>query len=103
MPGHQQELLVHGDRALVIATLGYPPVVFAAQVPAVAPARWLGRTRLLEVDISDPARMRVLRERGRLVVRGGAAGEQEQEEEEGAHALFNGGARTPLSSRRMPG
>ena len=62
VPGYQQELLVHGDRALVIATLGYPPVVFAAQVPAVAPARWLGRTRLLEVDISDPARLRVLRE-----------------------------------------
>ena len=36
--------------------------MFAAQVPGVAPSRWLGRTRLLEVDISDPARMRVLRE-----------------------------------------
>jgi hypothetical protein len=31
-------------------------------VPAVSPARWLGRTRLLEVDISDPEKLRVLRE-----------------------------------------
>jgi beta propeller domain-containing protein len=62
VPGFSQDLLVHGDRALVIATIGYGPVVFAAQVPGVAPSRWLGRTRMLEVDISDPARMRVLRE-----------------------------------------
>jgi len=47
VPGFSQDLLVHGDRALVIATIGYGPVVFAAQVPGVAPSRWLGRTRLL--------------------------------------------------------
>jgi hypothetical protein len=62
VPGSSQDLLVRGDRALVISTLDYGPIAIAAQVPAVAPARWLGRTRLLEVDISDPAKMRVLRE-----------------------------------------
>jgi uncharacterized secreted protein with C-terminal beta-propeller domain len=62
VPGYSQELLVRGDRALVISTLDSGPVADAAQVPAVSPARWLGRTRLLEVDIADPARMRVLRE-----------------------------------------
>ena len=62
VPGSSQDLLVRGDRALVISTLDYGPIAVAAQVPAVAPARWLGRTRLLEVDISDPAKMRVLRE-----------------------------------------
>src|SRR5215211_3098933 len=61
MPGFSQELFVHGDRALVLATIGIEPVAYAAQVPAVAPSRWLGHTRLLEVDVSDPARMRVLR------------------------------------------
>jgi hypothetical protein len=62
IPGFSQDLLVRGDRALVISTIGYGPVAYAAQVPGVAPSRWLGRTRLLEVDISDPARMKVLRE-----------------------------------------
>jgi hypothetical protein len=62
VPGYSQDLLVRGDRALVITTLGDGPVAFAAQVPAVSPARWLGKTRLMEVDISDPAKMRVLRE-----------------------------------------
>jgi len=62
IPGDSQDLLVRGDRALVISTLDYGSIAIAAQVPAVSPARWLGRTRLLEVDISDPAKMRVLRE-----------------------------------------
>src|SRR5829696_5489592 len=62
VPGFAQELLLHGDRALVIATVGSGGAVpVAAQVPGVAPARWIGRTQLLEVDVSDPARMRVLR------------------------------------------
>ncbi len=60
VPGYTQELLLHGDRALVVATIGFGPVVMA-QVRGVAPTRWLGRTQLLEVDISDPARMKVLR------------------------------------------
>ena len=60
VPGYTQELLVRGDRALVIATLGYGSIVMA-QVPGVAPSHWLGRTQLLEVDVSDPAHMRVLR------------------------------------------
>src|SRR5688500_13373684 len=63
VPGYTQELLVRGDRALVISSISYGgPVVFAAQVPGVPPSEWIGRSRLLEVDISDPARMRVLRE-----------------------------------------
>ncbi len=66
VPGFAHELLVRGDRALVISTLGYGPAepvaAFPSQVPGVPPSRWLGRTRLLEVDVSDPARMRVLRE-----------------------------------------
>src|SRR4051812_106534 len=75
VPGHAQDLLVRGDRALVIATIAFGPVSMAqgpgvapsfgpvsmAQVPSVAPSRWLARTQLLEVDVSDPARMRVLR------------------------------------------
>ena len=57
VPGYTQDLLVHGDRALVIATIGFGPVVMA-QVGAASPrSRWLGRTQLLEVDIADPARM----------------------------------------------
>ena len=62
VPGYSQDLLVRGDRALVITTISDGPVAYAAQVAGVAPAYWLGKTRLLEVDISDPARMRVLRE-----------------------------------------
>ena len=62
VPGYSQDLLVRGDRALLITTLDSGPVAYAAQVPAVSPARWLGRTRLLEVDISDPEKLRVLRE-----------------------------------------
>src|SRR5688500_10796143 len=63
VPGNTQELLVRGDRALVISTIGYGgPVPLAAQVPGVPSSRWLGGARLLEVDISDPARLRVLRE-----------------------------------------
>src|SRR5829696_10046956 len=61
VPGYMQDLLVRGDRALVIATTGYGPVAFAAQVAPVPPSRWLGTTRMLEVDVSDPAHMRVLR------------------------------------------
>ncbi|HET8952814.1 MAG TPA: beta-propeller domain-containing protein [Solirubrobacteraceae bacterium] len=61
LPGYTQELLVRRDRALVIATIGFGPIAYAAQVPGVAPTEWLGRTRLLEVDISDPASMKVLR------------------------------------------
>jgi hypothetical protein len=61
LPGYTHELLVRGDRALVIATIGFGPIGYAAQVPGVAPSEWLGRTRLLEVDIADPARMKVLR------------------------------------------
>src|SRR5829696_5854036 len=57
VPGFAHELLLHGDRALVIATVGSGgPVSVAAQVPGVAPSRWIGRTQLLEVDVSDPAR-----------------------------------------------
>src|SRR5829696_3502368 len=43
--GSAQELLLHGDRALVVATTGSSlPMPMAAQVPGVAPARWTGRT-----------------------------------------------------------
>src|SRR3954471_22545118 len=61
--GYSQELLVHGDRALVIASVGFggDTPVMARQVPGVAPAMWIGRTRLLEVDVSKPGAMRVLR------------------------------------------
>ncbi len=61
LPGFQHELLVRGDRALVISTQVAGPGATAAQAPAVAPSGWFGRTRLLEVDVSEPARMRVLR------------------------------------------
>ena len=63
LPGESQQLLVHGDRALVIATLGFGggPVALTAQVGGVPPQEWLGRTRLLELDVSDPRAMRVLR------------------------------------------
>jgi len=70
LPGATHELLVHGDRALVITSLGFAgaPVAVGAPVPAgaaqvrgVPSAAWLGRTTLLEVDVSDPRAMRVLR------------------------------------------
>src|SRR5436190_161591 len=57
--GYGHELLLHGDRALVIGTEGFGGI--AAQAGAIAPAYWLGRTRLFEVDVSDPRSMRVLR------------------------------------------
>jgi hypothetical protein len=61
--GYSQQLLVRGDRALVIASVGFggDTPVMARQVPGVAPAIWIGRTRLLEVDVSKPGAMRVLR------------------------------------------
>jgi len=74
LPGESHELLVHGDRALVIATLGFGgdgPVAIAGQVGTVPPREWLGRTRLLELDVSDPRAMRVLRT---LDVEGGHVG-----------------------------
>src|SRR3954452_7840986 len=51
--GYSQQLLVRGDRALVIASVGFggDTPVMARQVPGVAPAMWIGRTRLLEVDV----------------------------------------------------
>jgi hypothetical protein len=58
--GWAPQLFVKGDRVLVIESSGFGDVV-AAQVPGVAPARWIGRTRLSEVDVSDPRAMRVLR------------------------------------------
>jgi hypothetical protein len=68
LPGSDQDLLLHGDRLLVIARLGgfsggpVPmPVAGAAQRPIAPPSEWLGRTRLVEVDVSDPAAPRVLR------------------------------------------
>ena len=60
LSGFGHTLLVHGDRALVIGSAGFGGVV-AAQVPTVAPVYFPGRTRLFEVDISDPRAMRVLR------------------------------------------
>jgi hypothetical protein len=59
--GYSDQLLVHGDRLLVISDLGFGAVPVAAQVPGVAPSRWIGQTRLTEVDVSDPRSMRVLR------------------------------------------
>ena len=61
--GFDVQLLVHGDRVLAIGRYGFGGGgdVIVAQVPGVAPVRWVGRTRLSEIDVSDPARMRVLR------------------------------------------
>ena len=65
LAGTGHELLVRGGRALVMARLGFgsgSDIPLAARAAAsVPPADWLGRTRLLEVDVSDPAAMRVVR------------------------------------------
>jgi hypothetical protein len=62
LPGFGHELLVHGDRALVLSgreSSGSPrPVPDGGIVP---PSAWLGRTLLTELDRADPAAMRVLR------------------------------------------
>jgi hypothetical protein len=68
--GYGGELLLHGDRLLVMAQeggfggggvvpIGGPaPVAEAAAAP---PSDWLSRSVLTEVDVSDPAAMRVVR------------------------------------------
>jgi hypothetical protein len=65
LPGFDQQLLLHGSRLLVIAPLGFSggdvPIPIAAQVGDVPVPQWLGRTRLLEVDVADPAAPSVLR------------------------------------------
>ena len=65
LAGTGHELLVRGGRALVIARLGFGGgggIPLAARAAtSVPPGDWLGRTRLLEVDVSDPAAMRVVR------------------------------------------
>jgi hypothetical protein len=65
LPGFQQQLLLHGSRLLVIAPLGFygsdVPIPVAAQVGVAPVPQWLGRTRLLEVDVADPGAPRVLR------------------------------------------
>jgi uncharacterized secreted protein with C-terminal beta-propeller domain len=60
VPGYASELLVHGGRALVISSIGGGGPVVASQVGIAPPSRWLGRTRLSEVDITDPRAMKVV-------------------------------------------
>jgi hypothetical protein len=65
LPGYGQELLLRGDRALVISGTGSPQPVpesapvagRVASVPVYAPQR----TLVAEIDVSDPAAMRVAR------------------------------------------
>jgi hypothetical protein len=59
---YAHELLLHGGRALVISRLG-GGFAFPAQVPAPTPPPLPPppATLLTEVDVSDPARLRVLR------------------------------------------
>ena len=69
LEGYAHELLLHGDRLLVlsqVATAGDPPVLPATVVPY--PINQV--TRLMEIDVSDPARptiVRTQRVRGLLV------------------------------------
>ena len=65
LPGYSGDMLLRGSTLLVIAQLGFGggdgPVATAAQRITVPPAEWLSRTRLLEVDVADPAAPRVVR------------------------------------------
>jgi hypothetical protein len=65
LPGYSSDLLLRGSTLLVIAQLGFGggggPVATAAQRITVPPGEWLSRTRLLEVDVADPATPKVLR------------------------------------------
>jgi hypothetical protein len=68
LPGYGHELLVQGDRALVIATRSFggggPIPIAVDQVASAAiapPRRWLSSTTLTELDLSDPGAPRVLR------------------------------------------
>ena len=61
VPGYSSELLVFGTRALVISSFDGGAVPIASQVGIVPPSRWLGKTRLSEVDISDPRAIKVTR------------------------------------------
>jgi uncharacterized secreted protein with C-terminal beta-propeller domain len=57
--GGAHELLLHGDRLLVLTELGGVGIV---DEPRLRPEPlWRPRTLLSEVDVSDPARMRVVR------------------------------------------
>src|SRR4051812_12209284 len=68
LDGADQQILLHGDRVLVIAREAVPiavgpvgPVEPGAPVPSIAPVPFAtGRTLLSEVDVSDPAAMRVV-------------------------------------------
>jgi uncharacterized secreted protein with C-terminal beta-propeller domain len=60
------ELLVHGDRALVLSADSNGPIVAAraraAQVAVGAPIlQWSSKTVMTEVDISDPSAMKIVR------------------------------------------
>jgi hypothetical protein len=55
--GYGHELLLHGDRVLALTSLGTGGIDFIRQ-PDVF---WRPRTLLSEIDVSDPAQMRVLR------------------------------------------
>jgi uncharacterized secreted protein with C-terminal beta-propeller domain len=65
LDGADHQLLLHGDRVLVISREAVPiavgPVEPGAPQPTLAPVPFAaGRTLLTEVDVSDPAAMRVV-------------------------------------------
>jgi hypothetical protein len=61
---YDAQLLIDGNRALVSWSQGVPTgIAVPAQAPAIAPMPYPGRSKtvLAEVDISDPAAMRIVR------------------------------------------
>ena len=63
LPGYGGQLIVHGDRALVMSSgggFGGGPVPLPLAQPAAVPvSEWTARSVLTEVDIADPAALRV--------------------------------------------
>jgi hypothetical protein len=56
---HRSELLLHGQRLLVISRAGRAPAFQPGGLRS--PTHYLATTSLLEVDVSDPSRMRIVR------------------------------------------
>jgi len=59
--GWQHELLLHGDRLLVLSQGASMPIPSDGRVGIRAPWPYPARTKVMEIDVGDPARLRLVR------------------------------------------